>query len=131
MSSQITSSDPVFKTYHPLLHVTPLLINNITFFTNVSQTARPSFEDFLPRETFFQKEVIDFTIFDQTANGWISYIREVFYDIPQVESIYYTIDNTDIDIWLIIPTRDFSLLRRLVDLEMSVLDIFISADLSF
>ena len=61
---------------------------------------------------------------NQEVNGWIAYIKETFYEFPQVESIYYKIDEDKIDVWIIIPKRDFSLLRRLVDLEMNVLDTF-------
>ena len=68
----------------------------------------------------------DFT--NQEANGWIAYVKDIFYESPQVESIYYTIEEDKIDIWLIIPKRDFSLVRRLVDLEMSVLDTFEAND---
>ena len=68
----------------------------------------------------------DFT--NQEVNGWIAYIKDIFYEFPQVESIYYTIEEDKIDIWLIIPKRDFSLVRRLVDLEMSVLDTFEAND---
>lgn len=61
---------------------------------------------------------------NQEVNGWMAYIKEMFYEFPQVESIYYTIEEDKIDIWIIIPKRDFSLLRKLVDLEMNVLDTF-------
>ena len=124
---QETSSDYISINF---INETPIEVNNVIFYTNVPRTERLSFEDFSPRGTFQQKTVVDLVTFDQTANGWIAYVREGFYAFPQVESIYYTIDDTDIDIWLIIPTRDFSLLRRLVDLEMRILGIFSSADLS-
>lgn len=65
---------------------------------------------------------------NQEVNGWMAYIKGIFYEFPQVESIYYTIEEDKIDIWLIIPKRDFSLVRRLVDLEMSVLDTFEAND---
>jgi len=61
---------------------------------------------------------------NQEVNGWIAYIKDIFYEFPQVESIYYAIEEDKNDIWLIIPKRDFSLVRRLVDLEMNVLDTF-------
>ncbi len=61
---------------------------------------------------------------NQEVNGWIAYIKETFYESPQVESIYYTFDEDKIDVWIIIPKRDFSLLRKLVDSEMNVLDTF-------
>ena len=61
---------------------------------------------------------------NQEVNGWIAYIKDMFYKFSQVESIYYTIYEDKIDVWIIIPKRDFSLLRKLVDLEMNVLDTF-------
>jgi hypothetical protein len=61
---------------------------------------------------------------DQEVNGWLAYIKAIFYEYPQVESVYYSIEEDNIDIWLIIPERDFSLVRRLVDSEMLVLDTF-------
>lgn len=61
---------------------------------------------------------------NQEVNGWMAYMKEIFYEYPQVESIYYSIEEDNIDIWLIIPERDFSLVRRLVDSEMMVLDTF-------
>ncbi len=67
---------------------------------------------------------------NQEINGWIAYIKGIFYEYPQVESIYYSIEEDNIDIWLIIPVRDFSLVRRLVDSEMMVLDTFETDDKS-
>jgi len=67
---------------------------------------------------------------NQEVNGWIAYIKEMFYVYPEVESIYYSIEEDNIDIWLIIPERDFSLVRRLVDLEMLALDTFETDDKS-
>ncbi len=61
---------------------------------------------------------------DQKINGWIAYIREEFYSIPQVEAIYVAIEENNIDLWLLIPTRDFTLLRRLVDREIKILESF-------
>lgn len=122
-----TSSVPKYNIYRRPLH---LEIPRIAFYTDVSQTKRIAFEYFLPPETLIQNDFMYFETSDQTANGWISYIKEQFYSVPKVESIYYSIDDTDVDIWIIIPTRDFKLLRRLVDLEMKVLDIFSDTDLS-
>lgn len=61
---------------------------------------------------------------NQEVNGWLAYIKEKFYEFKPVESIYYAIADEKFDIWLIIQKRDFKLIRRLVDLEMSVVDIF-------
>ena len=112
-------------------------VDNIIFFTDVQRTKDSYLEvfsqnicKFIPKEFFIFEIKMILTTFNQTANGWISYIKEIFYSVPQVESIFYTIDDTDIDVWLIIPKRDFELLRRLVDLEISVLDVFFSEDSS-
>lgn len=61
---------------------------------------------------------------DQTMNGWIAYIREEFYSVPAVEAIYVAIEDNDVDVWLLIPDRDFALVRKLVDLEMKILESF-------
>jgi hypothetical protein len=61
---------------------------------------------------------------DQNINGWLTYVRDEFYSVPVVEAIYVAIDKRDVDIWLIIPKRDFALLRRLVDREMEILKAF-------
>jgi hypothetical protein len=63
---------------------------------------------------------------DQSLNGWIAYVKEVFYSVPDVESIYLTIEENNVDLWLVIPKRDFKLVRRLVELEMRVLNDFVS-----
>jgi hypothetical protein len=68
------------------------------------------------------------TNYNETMNGWMSYIRSMFYGFSEVKSIYYAIDDSDIDIWLIIPKRDFPLLRRLVDAEMGILKMFYDVD---
>lgn len=120
-----------------MLCETAIDFNNVIFFTNVKQTKDLYFEafsqgvcEYASQETSLHATNVNLTTLDQNANGLIAYVREQFYAIPQVESIYYTIDDTDVDIWLIIPTRDFNLLCRLVDLEMSILDIISIADLS-
>jgi hypothetical protein len=66
--------------------------------------------------------------YDQTMNGWIAYVREEFYSIPEVEAIYVAIEENNVDIWLVIPNRDFALLRELVELEMKFLNTFIALE---
>ena len=61
---------------------------------------------------------------DQTVNGWIAYVREEFYSVPEVEAIYVTIEENDVDIWLLIPNRDIGLVRRLAEREMELLNRF-------
>lgn len=62
---------------------------------------------------------------DQTVNGWIAYVREEFYSIAGVEALYVVSEENNVDIWLVIPNRDFALLRELVEREMKVLETFI------
>jgi hypothetical protein len=61
---------------------------------------------------------------DQSVNGWIAHIKAQFYSIPDIESIYMAIEENNVDLWLIIPKRNFALLRKIVDLEMQILDDF-------
>ena len=75
-------------------------------------------------EVLLQEKPIDSDIFSQTLNGWISYIKDQFYKISEIQSIYYSINDKDVDIWILIPKRDIVLLRRLVDLEIKVLETF-------
>jgi len=65
---------------------------------------------------------------DQTINGWIAYIREEFYSIPEVEAVYVVIEENNVDIWLLVPNRDFALVRQLVDREMKVLETFVAIE---
>ena len=65
---------------------------------------------------------------DQTMNGWIAYVREEFYSIPEVEAIYVVIEENNIDIWLLIPNRDFALVLQLVDHEIKILETFVAIE---
>jgi len=105
-------STNIYKTFGNKLDIFPIAINKdwaIAWLTSDYILKNPNFTN-------------------QEVNGWMAYIKDIFYEFPQVESIYYTIEEDKTDIWLIIPKRDFSLVRRLVDLEMSVLDTFEAND---
>lgn len=65
---------------------------------------------------------------DQSETGWVAHIREEFYSFPEVESIYMTIDDSDIDIWLLVRNRSIGLVRQLAEKEMEILDRFASAE---
>lgn len=60
----------------------------------------------------------------QKPNGWAGWAREALYGFKEVESVYYTIDNELIDVWVVIPERELSLLRQIIDVEMKFLDKF-------
>lgn len=60
--------------------------------------------------------------FTQNVNGWITYIKEQLYSIAGVESIYVTINEKQVDIWILIPNRDIGLMRQIVEKEMLIVD---------
>jgi len=61
--------------------------------------------------------------FVQNVNGWITYIKEQLYSIEGVESIYVTIDEKQVDMWILIPNRNIGLMRQIVEKEMLIVDI--------
>ena len=65
---------------------------------------------------------------DQYANGWISFIREGLYAIPSVEDIFVSIDDNDVDVWVVIPERDLAVLDQLADIEWELLETFVSGE---
>ena len=65
---------------------------------------------------------------DQSKDGWVAHIREEFYSVPEVEAIYVAIDENNIDIWLLIPNRDICVVRQLAEIEMKILERFISLE---
>ena len=79
-------------------------------------------------ESLFQETTT--SAFIETHSGWVSYIKDLFYSVPETEAIYFTIDDKDVDFWILIPMRNFNLLCRLVELEMVVLDNFSYGDSS-
>lgn len=107
---------------------------NILLGTNVAQT-KPAFSksimiDTHPHspESIATQENSDHIILDQTVNGWIAYIKEEFYSVPEIESIYFAIDENSVDIWFVIPDRDFDLVRQLSDREMQIISKFASLE---
>jgi len=103
---------------------------NILLGTNVVQTT-PKFLTFTMINTrqhspgaIATQENSDHMTSDQTVNGWIAYIKEEFYSVPEIESIYFAIDEKNVDIWLVIPDRNFDLVRQLVDCEMQIMSKF-------
>ena len=54
---------------------------------------------------------------DQSANGWISRIRDDLYSISSMESIYISIEGEEVDIWVIIPKRDIGIVRQIAECQ--------------
>ena len=64
----------------------------------------------------------DYDNSDQVLNGWIKHVKDSFYGVPEVESIYLARVEETTHVWIMIPKRNFALLQRLVELELRVLD---------
>ena len=63
---------------------------------------------------------------NQLVNGWLSLIQEELYSIPSVEDIFVSIEDTVVDVWVVIPERDMAVLDQLADIEWALLKTFVS-----
>ncbi len=71
---------------------------------------------------------IDFDFPNQLLNGWLLLIREKLYAIPSVEDIFFSIEDSDVDIWVVIPERDLAALDQLANIEWKMLNMFVSGE---
>ena len=62
---------------------------------------------------------------NQSVNGWISLIREELYSNPSVEDIFVSIEDSDVDVWVVIPKRDIAVLHQLVEIEGRILEMLV------
>jgi len=65
---------------------------------------------------------------NQHINGWLSLIREELYSNPSVENIFVSIEDSNVDVWVIIPERDLAVLDQLADIEWELLEMFVSGE---
>jgi len=65
---------------------------------------------------------------DQRVDGWIALIREKLYANPSVEDIFVSIEDNNVDVWVVIPERDLAALDQLADIEWELLEIFVSGE---
>lgn len=65
---------------------------------------------------------------DQVESGWISYIREMIYAIPEVEKVYVEIAHKQVDVWVIIPKRNIAVVRQIAQSQGEILRVFASAE---
>jgi hypothetical protein len=72
----------------------------------------------------------DFDSSDQCVDGWIALIREGLYANPSVENIFVSIEDNNVDVWVVIPKRDIAILRQLVEIEGRILEILVSGERS-
>jgi len=83
-------------------------------------------EELLPAEDVKNREKFELT--DQGINGWMSRIRDELYSISMVENIFVTIEDNDINVWVVIPRRDITVLRQIVEKEDELLKVLVSGD---
>jgi len=74
----------------------------------------------------YNKVVSDFS--NQCVDGWLSLIREQLYSIPSVEDVFFSIEDSDVDVWVVIPERDVAVLDQLADIEWGLLEMFVSGE---
>ena len=61
---------------------------------------------------------------DQEVDGWISRIREQLYLEPSVESVYMSIEEGNVDLWVVVPERDIQVVRRIAESQARIMDLF-------
>ncbi len=65
---------------------------------------------------------------NQEVNGWLSLVKDKLYANPSVEYIYVDIEDSDVDVWVVIPKRDLAILHQIVEAEGELFDILISGE---
>jgi hypothetical protein len=65
---------------------------------------------------------------DQCVDGWIALIREELYSNRSVEDIFVSIEDNNVDVWVVIPERDLAALDQLADIEWELLEMFVSGE---
>jgi len=65
---------------------------------------------------------------DQSTNGWIALVREKLYSNHSVEDIFVSIEDNNVDIWVVIPERDLAVLDQLADTEWGLLEMLVSGE---
>ena len=69
-----------------------------------------------------------FDLTTQSVNGWIALIRKRLFGNPSVEDIFVSIEGSDVDVWVIIPKRDLSLLSQIVEKEEQIIETLVSGE---
>jgi len=85
-----------------------------------------TYEEALPIESVGNKGGLDSS--DQNVNGWLSLIREELYSNPSVEDIFVSIEDSDVDVWVVIPERDLAILHQIVEVEGELFDTLVSGE---
>ncbi len=84
---------------------------------------------FTAYETPLSLESVDsrrgFDSSDQNVNGWLSLIKEELYANPSVEDIFVTIEDSNVDVWVVIPERDLTILHQIAEREWALSKTFV------
>ena len=78
----------------------------------------------LPGKSVYSTRVFDSS--NQCVDGWLAHIREELYSNSSVEDIFYSIKDSNVDVWVVIPKRDITILRQLVEIEGRILGMLVS-----
>jgi hypothetical protein len=71
---------------------------------------------------------VGFDSSNQYVNGWLSFIKEELYSNPSVEDIFVDIEGGDVDVWVVIPERDLTILDQIVEAEGELFDTLVSGE---
>jgi len=65
---------------------------------------------------------------NQYVDSWLSLIREHLYSNPCVEDIFVNIEGGDVDVWVVIPERDLTILDQIVEKEGELFEMLVSGE---
>jgi len=82
-----------------------------------------AYEELLPVISVANKRGFDSS--DQCVDGWIALVRGALYSIPSVEDIFVSIEGSDVDVWVVIPERDLTILHQIADREWALSKTFV------
>ena len=84
------------------------------------------YEEPLPVISVDNKRCFDSS--NQCVDGWISRIREELYANPSVEDIFVSIEDSYVDVWVVIPERDLVILHQIVEKEGELFKTLVSGE---
>jgi len=84
------------------------------------------YEEPLPLESVDNRRSFDSS--NQCVDGWIALISEKLYSNPSVEDIFVSIEDNNVDVWVVIPNRDIAVLDQLANIEWELLEMFVSGE---
>jgi len=94
----------------------------------INSVAKPATKDWLPIIFAEYEEPLLVISADNAVNGWLSLIREELYSISSVEDIIVSIEDNDVDVWVVIPERDLTILHQIVEREWELLKTLVSGE---